>query len=200
MSGLLDDIKTYLPKYLSEEATVGLFRELASFPANIDSRIYTLKLKDEQTIFQGDGLSDLWICDLPSEKRKRSRVMVLSNTCDTAPQNNRLLGPRLLYCPIIRLAEYEALLRRASATSADEHLRALRRQEISSMMYLPENEKLGGEAVALLDRVNNCDAQDLDLGELTRTRLFTLGDYGFYLFLLKISIHFTRIREGVARS
>lgn len=60
--------------------------------------------------------------------------------------------------------------------------------------------KLGGEAVALLDRVNNCDAQSLNLNELTRTRLFTLGDYGFYLFLLKISIHLTRIREGVARS
>jgi hypothetical protein len=200
MPTLLDDIKVYLPKYLSEEATVSLFRELASFPNNIDSRMYTIKLKDEQAIFQGDGLSELWVCDLPSESRKRTRVMVLSNTCDTAPDNKRLLGPRLLYCPIIRLAQYESLLRTAVMSTAEEHLKALRRQEVTSMMYLPENEKLGGEAVALLDRVNNCDSQNLDLGELTRTRLFTLGDYGFYLFLLKISIHFTRIREGVARS
>jgi hypothetical protein len=200
MSTLFDDIKTYLPKYLSEEATVSLFRELASFPANIDSRMYSLRLKEEQTIFQGDGLTELWVCDLPSETRKRTRVMVLSNTCDIAPENRRLLGPRLLYCPIIRLAEYESLLRAAIMSTAEEHLKALRRQEITSMMYLPENEKLGGEAVALLDRVNNCDAQSLNLNELTRTRLFTLGDYGFYLFLLKISIHLTRIREGVARS
>jgi hypothetical protein len=67
MSTLLDDIKIYLPKYLSEEATVSLFRELASFPDNIDSRMYTIKLKDEQTIFQGDGLSELWVSDLPSQ-------------------------------------------------------------------------------------------------------------------------------------
>jgi hypothetical protein len=200
MSTLFDDIKTYLPKYLSEEATVSLFRELASFPSNIDSRVYTLKLKDEQILFQGDGLSDLWISDLPGERRERSRVMVLSNTCDVAPENKRLLGPRVLYCPIIRLSAYEALIRQTTTISIDEHLKALRRQELTSMMYLPENEHLGGEAVALLDRVNNCDAQQIDLAELIRTRLFTFGDYGFYLFLLKISIHFTRIREGVARS
>jgi hypothetical protein len=200
MSTLFNDIKIYLPKYLSEEATSSLFRELASFPNNIDSRMYTLKLKDEQTIFQGDGLSELWVSDLPGERREQTRVMVLSNTCDIAPDHKRLLGPRLLYCPIIRLSAYESLVRKAAMISAEDHLKALRRQEVTSMMYLPENEKLGGEAIALLDRVNNCDAQKLDLLELTRTRLFTLADYGFYLFLLKISIHFTRIREGVARS
>jgi len=200
MPTLFDDIKIYLPKYLSAEATSSLFKELANFPENIDSRMYTLRLKDEQIIYQGDGLCELWITDLPGEHRDRTRVMVLSNTCDTAPENNRLLGPRLLYCPIIRLSAYESRIRRTAAISADDHIRALRRQEVTSMMYLPENEKLGGEAIALLDRVNNCDAQKLDLSELLRTRLFTLGDYGFYLFLLKISIHFTRIREGVARS
>src|SRR5258708_914578 len=108
MSTVFDDIKTYLPKYLSEEATVSLFRELASFPGNIDSRMYTLKLEDEQILFQGDGLSDLWISDLPSGRQERSRVLVLSNTCDVAPENKRLLGPRVLYCPIIRLSAYEA--------------------------------------------------------------------------------------------
>jgi hypothetical protein len=200
MSALFDDIRIYLPKYLSEEATVGLFKELESFPDNIDSRMYTIKLKDEQTIFQGDGLSDLWVSDLPSERRGKSRVIVLSNTCDTAPENKRILGSRLLYCPIIRLTEYAERVRTAIASKAEEHLNALRRQEITTMMYLPENEKLGGEGVALLDRVNNCDAQSLDLGTLTQTRLFTLGTYGHYLFLLKISIHLTRICEGVARS
>ena len=114
MSTLFDDIKTFLPKYLSEEATVSLFRELASFPSNIDTRMYTLKLKDEQILFQGDGLSDLWISDLPGERRERSRVMVLSNTCDVAPENKRLLGPR------VRYAEQPALI----AKSHQEALRA----------------------------------------------------------------------------
>jgi hypothetical protein len=200
MSALFDDIRTYLPKYLSQEATVSLFKELESFPDNIDGRMYTIKLRNEQTIFQGDGLSELWVSDLPSHNVGRSRVMVLSNTCDTSTENRRILGPRILYCPIIRMTEYASRYRTANANNAEEHLSALRRQEITTMMYLPENENLGGEAVALLDRVNNCDAQQLDLSTLFQTRLFTLGDYGHYLFVFKISIHFTRIREDVRRS
>lgn len=202
MSTLFDDIKIYLPKYLSEGATIGLFKELESFPQNIDSRMYTSRLENEQTIFQGDGISGLWVCDLPSGERKQARVVVLSNTCDVARENKRLLGPRLLYCPIIRFSAYESLLREneVAEISIENHLAAVRRQEFTSMMYFPENSKLGGEAVALLDRINNCDTQQLDLSQVIRDRLFTLGDYGFYLFLLKLSIHFTRIREGVSRS
>ena len=68
------------------------------------------------------------------------------------------------------------------------------------MFYLPKNSALGEEAIALLDRINNCDLQKLNLDELTGTRLFTLSDYGFYMFLFKLSIHLTRIREGVQRN
>jgi hypothetical protein len=30
--------------------------------------------------------------------------------------------------------------------------------------------------------------------------LFTLSNFGFYLYLLKLSIHFTRIQEKIDRS
>jgi hypothetical protein len=78
------------------------------------------------------------------------------------------------------------------------YLNTIRKQHNSSMFYLPKNDKLGDEAIALLDRINNCDAQAVELDELLRNRLFTLSDYGFYLFLFKLSLHLTRIREGVA--
>ena len=48
--------------------------------------------------------------------------------------------------------------------------------------------------------MNNCDLQSLDVVELTQNRLFTLSDYGFYVFLFKISIHLTRIRENIQRN
>jgi len=44
------------------------------------------------------------------------------------------------------------------------------------------------------------DAQAVAWDELLRNRLFTLSDYGFYLFLFKLSLHLTRIREGVSRN
>ena len=50
-----DELKKYLPKYLSEENYKTLLAELKSFPYNIDGRMYTSML-DKNVIFQGDGL------------------------------------------------------------------------------------------------------------------------------------------------
>jgi hypothetical protein len=204
MTEWFEDFKTYLPKYLSAEAQSNLFAELGQFPANIDGRFYTFRLRDEPVLFQGDGLASLWVTDLPNQIIGKARVMVLSNSCDMAPDNEHLLGPRLLYCPIISFAKYEKLLRDQGQLppgfNPAGHLDSIRKQHNSSMFYLPKNDKLGEEAIALLDRINNCSAQAVALDELLRNRLFTLSDYGFYLFLFKLSLHLTRIREGVARN
>ena len=204
MSQWFEDLKTYLPKYLSDDAQKNLFADLSQFPGNIDGRLYTMRLLNEMTIFQGDGLASLWVADLPNEKIGKARVMVLSNTCDIAPDNKCLLGPRILYCPIISFPKYENLIR-AQANGLPDfnpsgHCDAIRRQHNSSMFYLPKNDKLGEDAIAMLDRINNCDAQAVDLRDLVTNRLFTLSDYGFYLFLFKLSLHLTRIREGVSRN
>jgi hypothetical protein len=204
MNEWIEDYKIYLPKYLSADAQTKLFAELSQFPSNIDSRLYTIRLWEERTIFQGDGLASLWVADLPNERIGKTRVMVLSNTCDLAPDNKYLLGPRLLYCPIVSISKFTALLRASPNLAAgfdlESYLKTVRQQEISSMFYLPKNDLLGEEAIALLDRINNCDAQAAGLEELMKSRLFTLSDYGFYLFLFKLSLHLTRIREGVARN
>jgi hypothetical protein len=199
MADLFEDFRVYLPKYLSAEATTALFEELQQFPANIDSRLYTDRLKDEQTLFQGDGLVDVWISNLPDQRIDKTRVIVLSNSCDIAPEHKRLMGPRLIYCPIVSFPKYENMVRKSGKIS-EQHLADIRRQVVSSMFYLPSNPALGGEAIALLDRMNNCDLQSLDLVELTQNRLFTLSNFGFYVFLFKISIHLTRIRENVQRN
>lgn len=204
MTEWFEDYKTYLPKYLSAEAQKNLFVELSQFPSNIDGRLYTIGLQNEQTLFQGDGLASLWVADLPNASIAKTRVMVLSNSCDITQENKHLLGPRLLYCPIISLPKYENVLRAERGLpegfSLGGHLDAVRKQRNSSMFYLPKSDALGEEAIALLDRINNCNAQAVDLNELLKNRLFTLSDYGFYLFLFKLSLHLTRIREGVARN
>ena len=204
MTEWFEDFGIYLPKYLSTAAQENLFLELRQFPDNIDGRLYTIALQGERTLFQGDGLASLWVADLPGATIGKARVMVLSNSCDIAHDSGRLLGPRLLYCPIISFAKYEAMLQAQehlrSRFDAAGHLDAIRRQRNSSMFYLPTNDRLGEDAIALLDRINNCDAQAVDSDELLRNRLFTLSDYGFYLFLFKLSLHLTRIREGISRN
>ena len=145
MTEWFEDLKTYLPKYLSVEAQTNLFAELSQFPNNIDGRLYTLRLLNEMSLFQGDGLASLWVADLPNDRIDKARVMVLSNTCDISPGNRRLLGPRILYCPIISFPKYENLIRTYRALPADfnpsGHCDAIRKQHNSSMFYLPKNGK-----------------------------------------------------------
>ena len=54
-----DEIKKYLPKYLSREATEKLFQDLKDFPENIHKKFYGNVLNNENDLFQGDGILDL---------------------------------------------------------------------------------------------------------------------------------------------
>jgi hypothetical protein len=200
MSELLEDFKQYLPKYLSPAATKKLFAELEQFPRNMDERLYTTRLRGEATVFQGDGLDALPVTNLPDETVGRAKVMVLSNTCDMDAANPRWMPARIIYCPVISLHAYERLLARTGSGISSSHFDDIRAQRVSNMFYLPKTRGTGEEAIALLDRVNNCDLKILTPAEVPDRRLFTLSDYGFYLFLYKLSIHFTRIREGVPRT
>jgi len=86
----LDEIKLYLPKYLSENSEQDLFENLKGFPQNIDSRMYTSRHLNEEVIFQGDGIEGFLVVNLPDRTIKDAKVVVLSNTCDIDLNNVRL--------------------------------------------------------------------------------------------------------------
>lgn len=196
-----EELKKYLPKYLSEESTKSLFKNLKSFPDNINKRFYGNVLDDEQIIFQGDGMRDLLVINLPNPKVELFPVMVISNTCDVTPENRRLIEPKILYCPILRISKYKD---RLSHSKIDEnrisqHMKEIKEQKISSIFYLPKGGGLPEDCIALLDSINNCKSSFVDNEEIQKRRLFSLSNYGFYVLLFKLSIHFTRIREAVER-
>jgi hypothetical protein len=204
MTSPFEDFKNYIPKYLNTTAQQKLFDELKQFPHNIDGRIYSQALLAEQNVFQGDGLNGLWVTNLPDPRIDKARVMVLSNTCDISPQNRRFLPPNIFYCPVVSLAKYHGLLKGNltgfSDAQIDSHINSIRAQEVSSLFFLPSNAKLGEDCIALLDRINNCDSRACDIADLLNNRLFTLSNYGFYLFLYKLSVHFSRLRESLDRN
>jgi len=76
---------------------------------------------------------------------------------------------------------------------------AIKRQEITNAFYLPKKEHIIEESIVLLDNVNSCKVDYFTERGIKGIRLFTLSDYGFYLFIFKLSIHFTRVREDVER-
>lgn len=195
------EIEKYLPQYLSGNDSESLFRELKGFPENIDQRIFSTYSHLEPTIYQGDGLLEVPCIKPPETTYNNAPSIVLSNTCDIDKNNERVLPGRILYAPIINLSKYRSLV----ATLKDndylaQHIDTIRKQRISNIFYLPETgTEQSNESIVFLDMVCSYPTSELDYEDLIKNRLFTLSNYGFYLFLFKISIHFTRVQEAVNR-
>jgi hypothetical protein len=64
---------------------------------------------------------------------------------------------------------------------------------------LPKIEGKLDDSIVFFDRVCNFPNKLIVRQNLKSRRLFTLSDYGAYLFLFKLSIHFTRIQDKVDR-
>lgn len=197
-----DEIKKYLPKYLSESSEQNLFDNLKEFPQNIDSRMYTTQNLSDEIIYQGDGIEGFLVINLPDRAVKDANVVVLSNTCDIDLNNTRLHSSSICYSPIFNLNKYIQKLESKYSTSMErikQFEESVRRQKISQIFFLPKVGKLTSDSFIFFDKINSCDTNSIKREALNKSRLFTLSNYGFYLFLFKLSIHFTRIREAVDR-
>lgn len=202
-----EEIKKYLPQYLSDTAVAKLFSELKIFPENIDQRMYSSFLSDSPMVYQGDGFSGLLHCELPNLRAENLDGLILSNTCDIAQENERFMASRLVHSPILKLDKYyQLLIRRFVDTGKkdleviEQHIESIRKQQISNIFYLPKGGSLSEDSIILYDRVSSLPANFIPEQEITSRRIFVLSDYGFYLFLVKLAIHFTRIKEGVIRT
>ena len=197
-----DEIKIYLPKYLSAENYDTLIKELEDFPDNIDSRMYT-SIADESLVCQGDVIKGLPYTEIDHLEKgiKYKDCIVLSNTCDIDPNNKRLFGSRLMYAPLVELDRYREVLanhKAASDQQINDHIKSIKQQRISQILYLPKSNTFN-ESIVFLDRVLNIDNRYIDRVTLKEHRQVSLSDYGFYMLLFKISVHFCRLQENVER-
>ena len=202
-----EEIKKYLPQHLSSSAQNELFKDLNGFPHNIDQRIYSSELAKQKNIFQGDGITELLYINFPDTNIGEVPGIILSNTCDIDPANKRFMALRMVYTPIFNLAKYEQSLitihvesGQKSIQAIKSHISDIKKQYISHIFYLPKGGKLKNDSILFFDRINNCPSDLIDSKSIPDKRIFTLSNYGFYLFLFKLSVHFTRIRDGVSRN
>ncbi|HSW60221.1 MAG TPA: hypothetical protein VLJ60_05445 [bacterium] len=204
---LSDDIKLYLPKYLSEEGTRELLKNLKQFPNNIDSRFYTRIPLDKEVLLQGDGFLDGFpVTNLPeSEIKSNIPVIIISNTCDNDENNNRKTPrPFVSYCPIVNFQKFENMLFKKFPNERDSIssiLESIKKQMVTNILFLPAYQNgLKYDGIVFFDKIISSNAEIISIGQIPEKRLFSLSDYGFYVFLFKLSIHFTRIQENVSRS
>ena len=195
-----EDIKKYLPQYLSDSDAKQLFSSLKDFPDNIDSRFYSNYNCNDPIIYQGDCLKNIPAFNLPDTHSKLSQSMAISNTCDMDLNNKRLWNTRILFSQIILLEKLEkGLLQKFSEERVVNYINSLKKQQITNAFYLPKSKNLD-EAVVFFDYTNSFDVHFIDRDKLKERRLVSLSNYGFYILLLKLSVHFTRIQEKVPRN
>lgn len=198
-STLLESIEKQIPYYLTEDAKKGLVRALNDFPKNTQ---YYLSQSTElsSTLLQGDLFAELPI--QMGSATKKVKGIILSNSCDISSDNKRDLPANVLFAPLTSLERYTELLQQAGVS--EEAIKAktevIRSQKITNIFYLPASPDADRpECIIYLDQIYFIRAKEIvDILE-RGGKISTLSQVGFYIFLLKLSVHFCRFHECVHR-
>ena len=194
---IFEQIRLFLPKYLTPEQTRDLFAELSRFP---DITSFYLNREDlSGELLQGDGWRGFIAIDFSTGNRKAVSGVIISNSCDISPENTRDRPVNVLFAPLIDLMRYAAILQSVGKTEGqiENVLREIRRQRVTSIFYLPHCPGTIQESIILFDDLHAHPLTDFLHRE--RTAIFKLNQTAFYIFLIKLSIHFSRFQEGVQR-
>jgi hypothetical protein len=213
-------IKTYLPKYLSPELQEKLLDFIKlEFPYSKNPEVMYSILPDRSVYYQGDGITEIlfpWLNQkLQSFDVLNFDAIIVSNTCDieVSVNNRKFVDNRVVFSAIFKVSDYIEQLKEdgRSQNEIQSFLVSLRNNEISNLFYLPamanNNEIKIEECFVQFDLTTShsldyfSDASIFNkeycpLGD----RMFSLSNYGFYLFIIKLSIHYCRFREGVFRN
>lgn len=201
---IFEDIQLYLPQFLSSNSTNELFSELKNFPNNKPIYSYNASLQNE--LLQGDGLKNLPYLEIPYKGEKSVNGMILSNSCDIDQSNRRLMPLFAVFAPIVNLENYKNLLiskhvsnNERTKEEIDLHISNIKNQKLTNTFYLEPSAKLTEESVVFFDKCISIPPEEIFVDNISNKKIFTLNNFGFYFFLLKLSIHSTRIRDGVDR-
>ncbi len=194
---LFEQAQAFLPKFLSAQDQRQLFEELNRFPEKLN--YYYAGKEFDANILQGDGYKGFLVVNFSSLEKKAISALVVSNSCDIDPANYADFPRKILFAPLIELGDIVNIYQKLGRTEEqiNQKLSAIRRQHVTTMFSLPRLNGIIEESVALLDDVHQ---QPLDSFLASpRSKLFTLSQPAFWVFLLKLSIHFTRMGEKVKR-
>jgi hypothetical protein len=192
---LFEQVRRFLPPYLTSENKKDLFSELKKFPDKLN---YFWDAPAELRL-QGDAWRPFTALRFEDGQRKQVAGVIVSNSCDIDASNERHFRANVLYAPLISMDRFAKRLTDLGLTveRVSDVLGSIRRQENTRVFYLPASAQLP-EALVQLDDIH---AEPLDhFLASSGQRLFSLSQGGFYVFLIKLAIHFTRVQEGVSRT
>ena len=191
-----------IPYYLTAEDQKILLDELTAISRGGAAEYLLGKYRDsfKELMLQGDGWTSFQLFLFETGELRSVRGIVLSNSCDVDPENPREVPARILFTPLVKLAAFKALLD-ASGIGAERvaaKISAIRAQKTSNIFSLPAGGVLQEEYVVRFDEAHNMPVAAHVRSE-GREKLFTLNNTGFYMLVLKLSVHFCRLQEKVNR-
>ena len=191
-----------IPYYLTAEDQKVLLDELTAISRGGTAEYLLSTYRDsfKELMLQGDGWRGFQLFLFETGDRRSVRGIVLSNSCDVDPKNARDVPARVIFAPLVKLAAFEALLK-ASEIGAERvaaKIAAIKSQKTSNIFYLPAGGALDEDYVVRFDDAHNMPVASHAKSE-DREKLFTLSNTGFYMLVLKLSVHFCRLHEKVNR-
>jgi hypothetical protein len=207
-------IRNHLPKYLTPKLSDNLFKLVKeNFPNTDNDLIYSDEL-DSSIYYQGDAIIDIPFSDFNIKDFNilYFQGVIISNTCDIASENDRMVKPNIQLAKIISLGDLISQFKEDGHKDSkiEEFVSNLKGNRISNLFFLPQKETEG--EVVMEDSFIRFDSNvtlpiELFENEVydknyqpTGDRVFSFSNYGFYTFLVKLSVHYCRFREGVFRT
>ncbi|WP_394550027.1 hypothetical protein [Pantoea sp. SGAir0183] len=199
----IEDLKEQIPYYLTQDQQIGLLRALEDFPDKTEYYLgnYHQDLKD--MVLQGDIFQELPVFKFTQgevAESKGIKGIIISNSCDIAPENTRSRPMKVLFAPLVDFEKWRAYLlsKGVQPQSVESQLEAIKEQKVTNIIYLPQSTAFP-DSVVFLDDVYQIPSNALAEKIQKSDKLITLSQVGFYIFLFKLSIHFCRFHEKVER-
>lgn len=191
-------VKSFLPAYLSTNEYANLIAELKNYPNNKSLYLTGAQDVEKSEVWQGDCWSGIPIQNINSGEQQKITCTVISNSCDIDTNNERLSDRWITVTPTVPTKSYEqSLLTIHTPEQVRGHIEGIRNQKASDRIYFHQT-ALNEDRVALLDQSYSIPLHIFQ--QNARSRIFRLNNAGFYILLLKLSIHFTRMQEKIHRS
>lgn len=194
----VDKFKDQIPYYLTQPQKEGLVKALEDFPEGINYYLSNYPVDLKAAALQGDVFKGLTIYG--PRGSKEAKGIILSNSCDIDTNNKRDFPMRAVFAPLVNLATLVESLQKAGIPQdkIDTKLDAMKKQLVTNIVYLPSCDTIP-ESIIFLDDVYQVSTEELRQSLESSNKILTLSQVGFYILLFKLSIHFCRFHEDVAR-
>lgn len=196
--------------YISEIDKDRLRKGLAQFRAEKTesdknyTHFYLSSISD--FLLQGDIIAEIrvpfWNEKTRNYEKKITSAIIISSTCDIEDETkNRDMPKQILFAPLVEFGDYLVEITDNQNVKIENIELNIRNQQNSNIFYLPPNTQNGKEYVAILDRLFWFPTKELQKlnSQLLQYRVASLDNFGYYLFLLKISYHLCRLPESKHR-